>query len=493
VPARGRGNGSAHRGARVVLRALASALVALAPAARGSPADAAKSAERAGCSCAGAGPSGPNVLWRGSTARLSAADVARLAAPIVWFSADEPLLRMGGNIPPDPHPCDAPSAVPIVYWAVDRVALRGAEELTEPVEADPALLQKASEIVIRFFFYYRVDIGKGGHPHDIEGADVYIALREEGGCQEVQVERVVAFAHGVDWYSNELELGDDTRYPLTFFVEEGKHASAPDRNADGIYTPGYDVNRRIKDAWGVRDVLGSSALISPGYEASMTKPRRPRYRVVPESPLPSCVGEHHRSLEEGEDVLARYQLRQSRDVPICSGIVAERALEGSMRLNSFGLGRAPVQHRFAGLDSALLQPPSGPGALVPSVAFRWDQGPGVALLFRGLDLRELYIVPRFTWVTGPTFSLEALVTQTAAQFASGYFSTGAARERLSDGTISWRFVLETGMKFRVTLSGWQRILSLGYSFAGVRLGVRSDGFDHLSNLRVVFELGAGAF
>ena len=102
-------------------------------------------------------------------------------------------------------------------------------------------------------------------------------------------------------------------------------------------------------------------------------------------------------------------------------------------------------------------------------------------------------MPRLTWVTGPTVSLEALVTQTAAQFASGYFSTGAARERLSDGTIAWRFVLETGMKFRVTLSGWQRILSLGYSFAGVRLGVRSDGFDHLSNLRVVFELGAGAF
>jgi hypothetical protein len=401
---------------------------------------------------------------------------------------------MGGNIPPDPHPCDAPSDVPIVYWAVDRIALRGTTRMTEPVEVNPALFEKASEIVIRFFFYYRVDIGKGSHPHDIEGFDLYVALHEEeDGCSEVQVERVVAFAHGVDWYSNELVLESDTRFPLTFLVEEGKHASAPDRNADGIYTPGYDVNRRTKDAWGIRDVLGSGALISPRYETSMTKPRRAAYRVVPDAPLPSCLDENHRSLREDEDVLARYQLRRARDVPICSGIPAARALEGSMRLNNFGLGRAPNQQTFAALESALLESPSGPGALVPSVALRWDQGPGVALLFRGLDLRELYVVPRITWVTGPKISAEALITQTAAQFVSGYFSTGAAHERLSDGEIRWRFVVETGVKFRVTLSGWQRILSLGYSFAGLRLGVRSDGFDHLTNLRFIVEMGAGAF
>jgi hypothetical protein len=309
----------------------------------------------------------------------------------------------------------------------------------------------------------------------------------------VQVERVVAFAHGVDWYSNELELGDDTRYPLTFFVEEGKHASAPDRNADGIYTPGYDVNRRIQDAWGVRDVLGSGALISPGYQPSMTKPRRPQYRVVPATPLPACVDEQHRSLEEDAEVLARYELRPSRHVPICPGVVAAGELEGSMRLNAFGLGRVPSQQTFAALESALLQLPSGPGALVPSVAFRWDQGPGVALVFRGLDLRELYVVPRVTWIAGPKAALEALVTQSAAQFASGYFSTGAAWERQSDGATGWRFVLETGLKFRVTLQGWQRILSLGYTFAGLRFGVRSEGFDHLTNLRLVVELGAGAF
>jgi hypothetical protein len=225
----------------------------------------------------------------------------------------------------------------------------------------------------------------------------------------------------------------------------------------------------------------------------MTKPRRAPYRVAPEAPLPSCIDERHRSLGESDEVLARYQLRPSRSVPICAGIVAPRALEGSMRLNRFGLGRAPNQQSFAGLESALLESPSGPGALVPSVAFRWDQHPGVALLFRGLDLRELYVVPRITWVAGPKISAEALVTQTAAQFVSGYFSTGAGHERLSDGEIRWRLVVETGVKFRVTLTGWQRLLSLGYSFAGLRLGVRSDGFNELTNLRFIIEVGAGAF
>jgi hypothetical protein len=478
-----------------LIRSLALTLVAVVPPAWGSPADAVQRPKPvAGCSCEGAGPSGPNVLWRGpSSKRLSAADVAKLAAPIVWFSSDEPILTMGGNLPPDPHPCDAPSAVPVVYWALDRVALRGDKPLAEPIETNPALLEKASEIVIRYFFYYRVDIGTGGHPHDIESADIYFSLKEQSGCREVQATRVVAFAHGVDWYSNELQLGSDTRFPLTFLVEEGKHATAPDRNADGVYTPGYDVNRRIKDAWGVRDVLGSGALISPRYETSMTKPRHPHDRVVPESPPSSCLDEHHRSIEEGAEVLARYELRQSRHVPICPGIVDEKELEGSMRLNAFGLGRAPTQRSFPVVESALLQPPSATTALVPSVAYRWDQGSGVALILRGLDLRELYVVPRIIWVAGPKLSFEALVTQTAAQFASGYFSTGAARERASDGTTGWHYVLETGVKLRVTLSGWQRIFSLGYHFAGVRMGVRSNGFDHLTNLRFVFEVGAGAF
>ena len=50
-------------------------------------------------------------------------------------------------------------------------------------------------------------------------------------------------------------------FPVRVLVEEGKHASILDRNGDGVYTPGYDVNSRVNDAWGLRDVLGSSVLM----------------------------------------------------------------------------------------------------------------------------------------------------------------------------------------------------------------------------------------
>jgi hypothetical protein len=448
-------------------------------------------ATAAACACDAKHPAPPNVLWRGPTPSPTAADLAALGAPVVWFTPDEPLLYAGGNLPPDPHPCDAPSAVPVVYWAVDRLQQRGDDPVIEPVETDPHFAERASRAVLRYFFYYREDIGGGSHPHDIELVDVHLAIEKEGECWQARVERVTGFAHGVDWYSNELVVGEDTRYPITVLAEEGKHASAPDRNADGQFTPGYDVNVRIHDAWGVRDVLGSGALISPAYQSAMTKQRPPAFRVAPAHGGPACPGPRRPSVEPDEEVLARYELRQSRPVKMCPEARAPKALEGSMKLNRFGLDRRPRQSRLPALD-ALAESPTGTRGLFPSIAFRHDRENGFAFLFRGLDLREVFIVPRVTLVAGPDYSLEALVTNSAAQFFSGYTSAGVARER-SGGTAETKFVVESGAKFRVSVSGKWRILSLGYHFAGVRLGVRSSGFDVIKDLRFVFEIGAGVW
>ena len=76
----------------------------------------------------------------------------------------------------------------------------------------------------------------------------------------------------------------------------------------------------------------------------------------------------------------------------------------------------------------------------------------------------------------------------AARFLSSYATAGIARE-----SHEWRFVTEAGLKFRVTVHGWQRVLSLGYQFAGLRLGVRSSGFDALEDVRFVVEIGAGVW
>lgn len=477
--------GRAVRTALVLGLALAGRAAAL-ETAPGAPAAVPAAPARCACPRADA-PAG--LLWRGPEP-IGMPQIAALAAPVLWFSPDEPLLASPDHPPPDPHPCDAPSSGAVVYWSVDRIRLRGDEKVTTPAADDPRIMEKARRLVVRFLFYYREDIGVGRHPNDIEMADQALAFdRAPDGCWEIRVEEVTAYAHGVDWYSNQLVVEKDTRLPITILVEEGKHASCPDRNADGVYTPGYDVNRRVNDAWGVRDVVGSGFLVSSGYESSMTKTRPLDDRMLPPEAGPTCATGRRSSLRDPEESLGRYALREARGVGTCPQAPDPKELAASMRLNHFGLGYDPPQQR---LDLPLELSLAGTGSILGAFAIRWDRAIGVALYLRGFDLRELYVVPRLSLVRGPDLAAELLVTGAAARFLSGYFSLGASRER-TDGQIAWRFVTEAGTKFRVTLSGWQRALSLGYQFAGFRFGVRSDGFDSISHLRFVVEAGAGVW
>src|SRR5262249_10041825 len=66
--------------------------------------------------------------------------------------------------------------------------------------------------------------------------------------------------------------------------EEGKHASAPDRNGDGAYTPGFDVDIHPNDAWGVRDILRTRWLQGPTFRSDMAKRRLDKDRVFPPVP-----------------------------------------------------------------------------------------------------------------------------------------------------------------------------------------------------------------
>ena len=86
-------------------------------------------------------------------------------------------------------------------------------------------------------------------------------------------------------YANVLDVTKvdptDMSLPPTLLVEEGKHAVATDRNADGHYTRGYDVNVRPHDAWGIRDEFGSGYLWSAIlYSSSGNKPRHGAARVM---------------------------------------------------------------------------------------------------------------------------------------------------------------------------------------------------------------------
>jgi hypothetical protein len=124
-----------------------------------------------------------------------------------------------------------------------------------------------------------------------------------------------------------------------------------------------------------------------------------------------------------------------------------------------------------------------------------------------LDLGQFgYLSPRINFITESSdFSFEGMLTPSASQFFSWYVSAGAAWERdlkkleFDYGSYrmfadpEWRFVSEIGVKFRVRLSGKWRILSLGYHFAGVRVGFRNSGLDDMKNSRLVLEFGAGLF
>ena len=75
----------------------------------------------------------------------------------------------------------------------------------------------------------------------------------------IGVTRVSAKAHGLVWFWNVLDSDDYAQFPMHLLVEEGKHALATDKNGDGVFTQGYDVNVRINDAWGTRDIIRTAS------------------------------------------------------------------------------------------------------------------------------------------------------------------------------------------------------------------------------------------
>jgi hypothetical protein len=265
--------------------------------------------------------SGPGVVWCGSAARLPADRLARRAAPILWFSPDEPLLTHAlpdpetGVRPPtvvrlpqklqvvDPEHCrerdrtgcEGPAdAKAAVYWRITRLLVSNGKQQAVQDALDQGDLPVADvkTLTLTYFFYYERDQGLNSHYNDLEGMEMQVDFEADavGTKRHAMVARVTGFGHGSQLLSNILQIkkslrhrngAPDVTFPITVLVEEGKHASAPDRNGDGVYTPGYDVNIKVNDAWGVRDVFGSGVVASR-YRESMTKPRNKDDRVGPD-------------------------------------------------------------------------------------------------------------------------------------------------------------------------------------------------------------------
>ena len=127
---------------------------------------------------------------------------------------------------------------------------------------------------IEYWLYYPFDVGGlKGHLHDPE--HVFVEVDKLGGF----VRRVIGAGHGF-FAGNNIYAATRLRatpvdFPLFVMVESNKHASAPDINRDGIFTPGVDENeyRERAKVWGVRDVawINNNHLLS--YDGTMTLPR----------------------------------------------------------------------------------------------------------------------------------------------------------------------------------------------------------------------------
>ncbi|MGH9163849.1 MAG: hypothetical protein ACRD2X_28185 [Vicinamibacteraceae bacterium] len=419
-----------------------------------------------------------------------------MLAPVLWFSPDEPLLSGQGALIPAPYPCDRASDRAVVYYQITDVHLLGNREATFPVEDDPELFKKARALVVRYFFYYPEDHGLSPHRHDLEAVDVELSLeRQSSGCFDLRVRRVTGLAHGLEWYSNILEVERDTRFPIAVLVEEGKHASCPDRNADGQYTPGYDVTARVNDAWGVRDVMATGRLLSSGYRAELSKQRRPEHRLLPpDVPLTCASGQ--RSVLPGEPSLGQYELRPARGIRVCDSAPEAGSLARLTKVNRFGARHAPRQHRETEPQDLELGSPTG---LLAGVGLRVDGGNlGGFVTLRGIDFGEGWIVPRFGLANG--FSAEMLITRSASRWVDPYVSLGVELDALDPRILPDQpeerrsaFVSEVGFKFRVQVSGRARWLTLGSRFGGLRLGVRFNGLNDINYARWVLEVGPGVW
>lgn len=438
------------------------------------------------------------VVWHGDRA-LTLREIVERVAPVLWFSPDEPLVRRGIPVP-TVHPCDRPAAGPVVYYQVASLFHRG-DALPEPLEGVADFTDRVRTLRLRFFFYYPEDHGMHGHRHDVEGCELELDFeRGPGACRIVRLERVIAFAHGAPEYSNRLRVTEDTRLPITLLVEEGKHASCTDRNADGSYTPSYDVNQQVRDAWGVRDIFGSGYMLGAAYSSKMTKPRRLQERVLPPVVTESsgCRMLVDPSIVESEPALGRYELRAGDSLDVCAGLgtPAESTFfaRGMMIANGFGVSGRVEQYEYD--FEPHVSRAERIAALFTSVNLVLDEGRlHVSLTGHGRDLGEGWLVPRVGFA--PHYaSVDLVFTPTAVVWASPYVLGGWEYHRDEPGGGHRRneFASEVGMKFRIALPpGKLRWPFLGQRFGGLRFGLRTNGFEKLRDQRFVIAIGGGKF
>ncbi len=453
------------------------------------------------------------VVWYGDEETMTVERFVSYCAPILWFSPDEPLLegRTGKEITiPEGFPFEEPPVGPVVYYRLREV-------LQRPDGKGPAIVVKADDkgkstlhlsslagVDLDFFFYYSREEGLNAHQHDVESVEMKIAVArgsERGTRYAVAVTRTKGKAHGVLWYDNTLESDQYTGMPMHILVEEAKHASCTDKNGDGLYTPGYDVNTRVNDAWGIRDIIRSGGLFAASWQSWMAKMRFDDTRVFPPIPEDSP----RRVSYEVDGVYAPdnavYELR-----PFPSADRADEHLKPFIA--DKGVPNWPDVSEVNNIEKFGQWIGDESFAKSFGVALRMDGRAGVSFTFPFWIVKNLedplgggYVVHRL-YLTGKgldDIGWTALYTPSASRWIDPYFAVGVERRTITDvaGITSHRndFQVETGFKFRVNMvhTPLRAVRRLGSDFWGFRFGVRNFGAMQIDELGYVVEIGAGSF
>ena len=463
------------------------------------------------------------VFWEGTNPIMTLEALSAYCAPIFWFSPDEPELmnKNGKDIRiPAAFPFEEQVDAPVVYYQVREIiapaddADRAFERDNVELGASKVDLSKCVGFNIDYNHYYKFEVGLGKHNHDTEQAQFKVYVHKyiddtDVTHYQLYLLQTTAKAHALAWYDNIYKVNPDNfnhelHLPFHIMVEEGKHASISDMNGDGYYTPGYDVNVRTNDAWGLRDVIRTGELFSSHFEAWMAKVRRPEHKVIP--PLPED-SPHRSKLEQNGVYASGNAVYQLRPMPAPELAHPDEVLAHDMSgYYSSGwpevISISTVKKFFDWWETENFI-----NSLAVAARLDNDQ-PGITFNFPLLIVKNVEAPLVGGWLVNHIyfqdkelrdFGYGILYTPSASRFLDPYFSFGVEWDKYNiEGSeeIGQRtdFIFETGIKLRGNVKfSPLKFLSVFADLWGVRLGIKNRGFMEIKDLSYVFEIGAGVW
>lgn len=163
----------------------------------------------------------PGTIYQSNDTLVSVSEISRNAAPMLWFSPDEPNLfdNRGKIRMPMALPVDQQAKRPVVYYKITYIyfdkRIRKSEFQYDPQSQID--LSKINGFDMTFYYYFDEESGLGNHQHDIESTSLQFSVLNDTSCTtakyKIATSRVIAHAHGLRWYQNSFIVDDQTFFP----------------------------------------------------------------------------------------------------------------------------------------------------------------------------------------------------------------------------------------------------------------------------------------